>query len=282
MSGTDLLRLREEERDRLLDRLVASLERDERVVAAWLSGSLGRGTADAWSDVDVWVVVADAEAANVIEALPAFVAAVAHPVLVLEAPANAPPGGGYLLALYQGETGAHQIDWYWVPRSTARVPAGARVLFDRLGLLPEPAAAPFAEGERAAALTHAGADFWIAVLLAGKAVARRRPWAATRMIGWAAAALAEVEWLVAHDGPASHDDLKATGHEGRWAFPGLAPETQLAVLLRVAAAMAALAPDVAALGGETAPDGARQVSTFLDSVGDSLAPGLPSDGIGEA
>lgn len=53
MSGTDLLRLREEERDRLLDRLVASLERDERVVAAWLSGSLGRGTADAWSDVDV-------------------------------------------------------------------------------------------------------------------------------------------------------------------------------------------------------------------------------------
>lgn len=45
--------------DRLLERAMAELERDERVRAAWLHGSVARGDADAVSDLDVIVAVTD-------------------------------------------------------------------------------------------------------------------------------------------------------------------------------------------------------------------------------
>lgn len=44
---------------RLFDRAVEVFEADERVRALWLSGSLARGTADAASDLDLLVAVAD-------------------------------------------------------------------------------------------------------------------------------------------------------------------------------------------------------------------------------
>lgn len=44
------------ERDALIRRIGDRLRADDRVRAAWLSGSLGRGTADEYSDVDVWAV----------------------------------------------------------------------------------------------------------------------------------------------------------------------------------------------------------------------------------
>jgi hypothetical protein len=49
------------DRDALLVRLTAALRADERIRAAWLTGSLGRGSGDRYSDVDVLVAVADAD-----------------------------------------------------------------------------------------------------------------------------------------------------------------------------------------------------------------------------
>ena len=46
-------------RDDLLVRIVGALHRDPRVRSAWLSGSFGRGEADAWSDFDLHVAVED-------------------------------------------------------------------------------------------------------------------------------------------------------------------------------------------------------------------------------
>lgn len=267
MMADELLRRREDERDLLLRRIVAVLAADERVVAAWLGGSLGRGRGDAWSDLDLWVVIADEHAAAVTEGRRTFVAAVGPPVLVEEAPRNAPAGGAYLLVLYGGEAGAQQVDWYWEPRATARVPAGVRVLFDRVGLPAAPTAVPLGDGERAAALGDGVAVFWVAVLLAAKAVARGRAWAATRMMVWAVGTLAEVEWLLDHDVAAGDDDLKDAEIDGRWAFPSAAPGEQLALLREIAAAMGALAPRVVALGGAVPEEGARQVGGFLEVVG---------------
>ena len=45
--------------DGVIKRAVEVLERDERVAACWLEGSLARGTADAWSDIDLHVAVSD-------------------------------------------------------------------------------------------------------------------------------------------------------------------------------------------------------------------------------
>ncbi|KQW70870.1 hypothetical protein ASE17_18605 [Phenylobacterium sp. Root77] len=42
----------------LLDQLKAALAADPRIRSAWLSGSFGKGESDAWSDIDLTVVVA--------------------------------------------------------------------------------------------------------------------------------------------------------------------------------------------------------------------------------
>ena len=41
----------------ILERIQAVLTQDERIISAWLSGSVGRGEGDAWSDIDVTCVV---------------------------------------------------------------------------------------------------------------------------------------------------------------------------------------------------------------------------------
>lgn len=47
-------------RDVLFSRLLTFLQADERFVAAWLTGSFGRGVEDNLSDFDLRIVVADA------------------------------------------------------------------------------------------------------------------------------------------------------------------------------------------------------------------------------
>lgn len=46
-----------EDQQTLLDQILAALAADGRVRSAWLSGSFGKGAGDAWSDVDLTVVV---------------------------------------------------------------------------------------------------------------------------------------------------------------------------------------------------------------------------------
>lgn len=45
----------------LIEEARVALEPDKRIVAAWLEGSFARGTADAWSDVDLHVAVPDGD-----------------------------------------------------------------------------------------------------------------------------------------------------------------------------------------------------------------------------
>jgi len=117
----------------LLRRITEGLESDERILAAWLVGSFGRGD-DPWGSAWVQVVAADEQIETFILARRENAARPAEPLLVVEAPQNAPPGGAYLMALYDGEAGPYEVDWYWQAQSGARVPADAHILFDRIGL----------------------------------------------------------------------------------------------------------------------------------------------------
>lgn len=45
----------------VLERLVSALRTDSRVKSCWLGGSLGRGEGDAWSDLDLHVMVSDVD-----------------------------------------------------------------------------------------------------------------------------------------------------------------------------------------------------------------------------
>jgi predicted nucleotidyltransferase len=86
------------ERDALLQRARRMVEQDARICAAWLFGSLGRGDADALSDIDLFLVIEDADQAQVVQTRYQMMAQLAEPVLILEAPQNWPPGGIYNMA----------------------------------------------------------------------------------------------------------------------------------------------------------------------------------------
>src|SRR5688572_18948235 len=91
----------------LLERMVAVLRTDERFVAAWLTGSLGRGEEDNYSDVDLVVVVAPPHGTALCarpwrsagRTTPERLALIrklgggAAPVVVHDAHVNAPDGG---------------------------------------------------------------------------------------------------------------------------------------------------------------------------------------------
>ena len=53
----EMIRLRQEERTRLLQRIRVATDKDARIGAAWLQGSCARGDTDALSDLDLTVVV---------------------------------------------------------------------------------------------------------------------------------------------------------------------------------------------------------------------------------
>ena len=82
-----------------------------RAEGVWLTGSLGAGTADEWSDVDIIVVGGD----GVLD----------QPLLSFAMPGNGPAGGGYVGAMYDVGPLPLWVDWYWWPAGTP-VPRDAR------------------------------------------------------------------------------------------------------------------------------------------------------------
>jgi predicted nucleotidyltransferase len=165
------------EREVWLQAVHEALAPDRRVVAAWLFGSLGRGSEDELSDLDLFVVVEDEALAGVIAARHAMMACVQAPLMVLEAPQNAPPGGAYNMALYAGADGPHQVDWYWQGRSRAAIPQETRLLFDRVGLPrletpPQLGYQPVPERDPLEVVAQALNFGWVMLLIAAKYLAR--------------------------------------------------------------------------------------------------------------
>jgi predicted nucleotidyltransferase len=261
-SASELIALRTAERDALLGRAVELLKTDARVVAAWLFGSLGRGEEDALSDLDLWVVVGDPYSRFVCAQRREYVRKLGEPLLILESPQNAPRDGAYLLALYGGQTGVYQVDWYWEPQSHARIPNNARLLFDRVGLprsgLPALAAAPDPQSpeERAQAAADRATFFWAMILIAAKKVARRQPWGALGMADMVQGTLDEVKRLVG--APVEPEQAKA--------LPPVQPGEQLAHLRRMAREMEAVTPQIVALGGSVPTEAVSLVHRFFDLV----------------
>lgn len=64
------------------DRFVAACQADERVVAAFLGGSYARGTADAYSDLDLYLITSDEAYEDFIAGREAFMRGLGEPVFV--------------------------------------------------------------------------------------------------------------------------------------------------------------------------------------------------------
>jgi hypothetical protein len=184
-----------------------------------------------------------------------YVGRVAKPLLIEEAPGNAPAGGGYLLVLYGGQAGPQHVDWYWQPQSDARVPAHACLLFERAPL-PREAPAPATRQARAEAVDGQVALFWAMSNVAAKYVARRQPSAALKLLELVSEALAEVK-AVAGSAPVGAVPVMDT-------TPSLEPERQLALLREMAGEMEALTPRIVALGATVPVQAILQIHRLFD------------------
>jgi Polymerase beta, Nucleotidyltransferase len=196
MSDISPLQTHRQERADLLAWAVRLLEADKRIIAVWLHGSMGRGTQDDWSDIDLFIVVADEHMEVVAAESAAFVSRAGTLLLTVEAPQNAPPGGAYLLAMYPGTHGPHILDCSWQPRSQARRPSGTRLLFDRAGIPQAEPPTMLASDDRLATAKHQTAFFWMMVTIVGKYIARRESWEVLGLLRFVWAVVARVEWLV--------------------------------------------------------------------------------------
>lgn len=136
-------------REDLLTRIVTDLSHDERFRAAWLTGSYARNDADAVSDLDLHLVVAEAYC----ESLCARQEQVSYrttaerfavfskfgtPALIHENNNNAPEGGTFTFVLYAES--ALMVDWVLIPLPNAKRPYQSRLLFDKakVNISPQP------------------------------------------------------------------------------------------------------------------------------------------------
>jgi hypothetical protein len=267
VSGDELLHIRCTEQEALLQRVVEVLQADQRVVAAWLFGSRGRHTSDALSDTDLWVVVGD-EYIEVCKAeRQSYVAQVGNPVLLLEAPGNAPVGGAYLMALYPGKAGVHQVDWYWQRQSDASLPLNAEVLFDRGGIpqdsrheqLDPPGIAQQSRCEQAERVTQLSSYFWVMSNIAVKSVLRHQSWSAVSFIEMLRGLVDEMKRLL------GLSTIRKGQEEWRTAvLPPVVPQEQIAMLREIAQEMERLTPQIEAAGGQVQSVAISYVYDFFE------------------
>lgn len=133
----------------LLARLVALLEAEPLVLGAWLYGSHGRGEADAYSDLDVWVVTGDVDA--LLARWPVLARGLGP--LALFEPLQRIPGFRHIRTDWSG------LD-VWISPVTGladRDARSVRLLLDRGGLagrVPAVRPDPGPDVDKAAGLTH--------------------------------------------------------------------------------------------------------------------------------
>lgn len=169
----------------------------------------------AFSDLDVVAVVADEDIAHVagdggrpmtfraICSSPRgrFISRVADPLLLLEAPQNAPAGGAFMSSFFPGEAGPQGIDWIWQPTSTAQMPPDGLLLFDRGRHTSQTSgeAGPVAEcrsdanPEQAEVAVQALCSFWSMLLWSAKGVARDPDARTMPLLTYATEALRKLE-----------------------------------------------------------------------------------------
>ena len=169
------LREHREDRVALLRSLSASFQADLRVRAAWLWGSFGRNEADDLSDLDPWLIVADAFAPEMGSSIRRYAEQTGSFISGKESPQNAPPGGGYFGSLHEGRHGLLHMDCYWQPQSAMTTVPEDAVLFDRLRepVGPMPASFPLPSTSSIDGEIANGLGFtWLMFSIAAKYLAR--------------------------------------------------------------------------------------------------------------
>jgi hypothetical protein len=168
-------------REVLMTSIITELSGDERCMAAWLTGSYGRNEEDEVSDLDITVVVAEADS----KVLCARQGQVSHkttperlalfsrfgqPALIHENNHNAPEHGTLTSVLYAGS--ALMVDWVMIPLTSAERPSQSVLLFDKGNI---PVASPMTPEDLDASQTAVAeqyAFFWMMMAITIKYLIR--------------------------------------------------------------------------------------------------------------
>jgi predicted nucleotidyltransferase len=119
-------------RDEVLRAISSLLEADERVRAAWLSGSFGRREADEWSDLDLHVAVADESLEALLDERLELYRCTGTPVLVQsDMASDSQQSARFQLVMYPGPI---EVDWNIGPVSQAVRPLSFTMLVERVEL----------------------------------------------------------------------------------------------------------------------------------------------------
>ena len=194
-----------ESRDELLTKIVETLSNDERFVAAWLAGSLGRSDADNISDLDVNLVVSDSYSESLCrkfenvssqttnERLNLF-SQFGIPAIIYENNNNAPEGGTFTFALYAK---SHlMIDWTLIPESKASRPSEVRLLFEKSSIPVTPPAETESCEQRIKKSSERVAFFWMMMAITAKYLIRRDKVFVTQWLEELSRIIEQVECLI--------------------------------------------------------------------------------------
>ena len=169
-------------RDTLLAEIVSALSANESLIASWLTGSFARHEADAVSDLDLNIVVADHYSeslcarprligAGTTDERLAIISRFGQPAVIHENHHNAPEGGTFTFVLYKES--ALMVDWIFIPQAKAQRPAQSILLFDKAGIPVSPPGSPEALDQRVEMLTEKIAFFWMVMAVTTKYVVRQ-------------------------------------------------------------------------------------------------------------
>ena len=169
------------QRELLLEKIIDFVSRDERFVAAWLTGSLGKNEADSLSDIDISLVVSERQAAHFCTRLEqvsaqttperlAFFSQFGTPALIYENNNHAPSGGAFTSVLYAGST--LTVDWILIPQSRATRPLPSQLLFDNTGIPTAPTSEPEELEQSKKSVAEIWAFFWMMIAITIKNIHR--------------------------------------------------------------------------------------------------------------
>jgi predicted nucleotidyltransferase len=251
-------------RHQLLHQIVTFLKQDERFVAAWLTGSFGRGEQDEFSDLDIRVVVADAYSEDLCsrpwphgartspERLALF-QQFGAPSVIYDAHDNAPEGGTFTYILYQDT--ALNVDWILIPQAEATREEQTLLLFDKVGIPIETPPEPESVEKRGQEASVQVGLFWVMTPIAIKYMLRNDPVAFQDVLEPLHGLLREAEGLVAG---------KIVPYSGR-AFAQLyvMQEQRVAAVRELCERMLRLMPEVERMGGYVYPSPMAVVNLWL-------------------
>ncbi len=265
---SNLLALYAASRDALLAQITSTLKNDERSVAAWLTGSFGRGEQDNYSDLDLRVVVADQYsetlctrpwpygARTTTERL-AFFSQFGKPSVIYDAHGNAPEGGSFTYVLYLDT--ALNVDWILVPKALARRGEKTFLLFDKAGIPMEEPSAPASREQRAQEASVQIGFFWLMTPVAIKYMLRNEPVAFQDFLETLHEAVETIKGLIAGEPVAyrgsSYAPLCVTQGE------------RIAAVRSLCETVQQLMPEVVQMGGYIPPSPMPVVNTWLAMAG---------------